>query len=260
MTGISRPSAVRAYSSLPSICGATAATCGCKPRRGEQLRVDEARVVDGEEQAAEPAGLHHLDVDAFRQHGHVAAAHELLVARLSEQRLADREQHDHHRDAKAVAEQQERRAPRAQHEVAEREELDHRAVLPAIVDDHAVAHVDDAVRGAGEILVVRHDDDRRAVAIHLREQLDHLGAGLRVELARGLVGEQELRRVGQRARDRDALLLAARQLRRPVVVSRGKSDVGQQLARALQALRRAASCASAIGSSTFSIAVSAGIR
>ena len=48
------------------------------------------------------------------------------------------------------------------------------------------------------------------------EQLDHLGAGLRVELTGRLVGEQSARLVRQRARDRHALLLAARQLRRPM--------------------------------------------
>ena len=46
---------------------------------------------------------------------------------------------------------------------------------------------------------------------------EHLLRGARVEVAGRLVGEQDARRVGDRARDRDALLLAARKLRRPVL-------------------------------------------
>ena len=45
---------------------------------------------------------------------------------------------------------------------------------------------------------------------------EHLVGGARVEIAGRLVGEQDARRVGDRARDRDALLLAAGQFRRPV--------------------------------------------
>ena len=109
------------------------------------------------------------------------------------------------------------RPPRPQREVAEREQADHRArSSPTIC---AVAHVDDAPRGAREILVVRDDDDRRPIGVQPLEQRDHLRAGVRVELARRLVGEQERRAVRQRARDRDALLLAAGQLRRPMALA-----------------------------------------
>ncbi len=45
---------------------------------------------------------------------------------------------------------------------------------------------------------------------------DHLAPGPRVEVAGRLVGEDDLRALGDRARDRDPLALAARQLRRPV--------------------------------------------
>ena len=50
--------------------------------------------------------------------------------------------------------------------------------------------------GVAELLEERHD----------------LDAGLRVEVAGRLVGEDDLRLADQRARDRDALLLAAREL------------------------------------------------
>ena len=48
---------------------------------------------------------------------------------------------------------------------------------------------------------------------------DLLAGGV-VELAGGLVGQQQPRAVGERARDGDALHLAARELRRPVVGAR----------------------------------------
>ena len=98
-------------------------------------------------------------------------------------------------------------------------------------------------------------------ALSRLEERDHLGAGARVELAGGLVGEQQLRLVRQRARDRDALLLAAGELRRPVAARAVRAPRRRAAARARVAPRSAAvSPASAIGSSTFSRAVSAGMR
>ena len=94
-------------------------------RRCEQLAVNEARVRDREEKAADAAGLHHLNVHPLGEHGHLPAAHELLVARLREHRLADREQHDHDADAERVAEEQEERAERTVGEIPQRDERDH---------------------------------------------------------------------------------------------------------------------------------------
>ena len=96
-----------------------------EPRRREQLAIDEARVGDREEQAAHAAGLHHLDVHPLGQHRHLPAANELLVTRLREHRLPDREQHDHHADAHRVAEQKKERAERTVSEIPQREERDH---------------------------------------------------------------------------------------------------------------------------------------
>ena len=53
---------------------------------------------------------------------------------------------------------------------------------------------------------------------HQREEFgEHAVGGRLVEIAGRLVGEHQQRAVGERAGDRDALLLAARQLARPVV-------------------------------------------
>ena len=68
-----------------------------------------------------------------------------------------------------------------------------------------------------EAEVVGDDDDRRpALLVDGEEEVVNRAAGRGVEVARGLVGEQELRREHERPRERDALLLAARELARPV--------------------------------------------
>jgi hypothetical protein len=87
-----------------------------------------------------------------------------------------------------------------------------------------------------QLLVVRHYHDRRAVAVQAAEECDDLGASSRVQLARRLVGEEECRSVGEGARDRDALLLSARELRRPVALPPVESNVREELERATSAL------------------------
>src|SRR5204862_1091438 len=87
-----------------------------------------------------------------------------------------------------------------------------------------------------QVLVVRHDDDRRPVAIQPFEKRDHLGARSSIELARRLVGKEQCWSIRQRARDGDTLLLAAGQLSRTVVASLGQSNIGEKLASSLAAL------------------------
>ena len=54
--------------------------------------------------------------------------------------------------------------------------------------------------------------------------VEDLGSGLRVDVAGRLVGEHDLGPAGERARDGDALLLTARQLRRPMLEPRAQAD------------------------------------
>ena len=80
--------------------------------------------------------------------------------------------------------------------------------------DHAVGHRRDR-------RVVRDDDGGGAeLRVHARERLEHDDAGGDVERAGRLVAEQHRGPLGDRARDRDALLLAAGELRRKVVAPR----------------------------------------
>ena len=63
--------------------------------------------------------------------------------------------------------------------------------------------------------------------------------GVRIEIAGRLVGQQDARRIGDRARDGDALLLAAGELRRPVRQAVAQAEIGQKFRRAPPRLRSA---------------------
>jgi hypothetical protein len=89
-------------------------------------------VIDRKEESADSARLHHLDVEALRQHCDRSAANELFVSGLGQHRLADREQDDHHRDPNAVTKEQQHRAPRPIRDVSKRELRDHApTILPS---------------------------------------------------------------------------------------------------------------------------------
>ena len=89
--------------------------------------------------------------------------------------------------------------------------------LRAIVGDPSVDQVDQPVRHVGDVALVGDDHHRHAVFLHVLQHAHDVARGGRVERAGRLVGEQELRLRDQRAGDRHALLLAARQLRRQVL-------------------------------------------
>src|SRR6478752_7569477 len=93
-----------------------------------------------------------------------------------------------------------------------------------VAHDLAVAQRQMARCAATDRRVVRHDQERDAVAIQLLDDLHDLGTGLRVEVAGRLVREQEARLHDDRAADRDALALAARELIGPVAEARAKAD------------------------------------
>ena len=75
-----------------------------------------------------------------------------------------------------------------------------------------------------------------ALVLEALEDLHDLEAGPAVEVAGRLVGEQDRRLVEERAGDRDALLLAARQLIRMVLGPIGKADGVERRERAPPAL------------------------
>ena len=128
-----------------------------------------------------------------------------------------------------------------------------------VLDDTAVAQDQPRVGHRRQLGVVRHQDERRAArTVDLPQQLHDVAAVGAVEVAGWLVGQHDRRVVGQGAGERDALLLAAGELRR-IVMRRGRSA---RLRRAASWRGGGASGAPAIsiGTATFSKAVSDGMR
>src|SRR5579862_2693516 len=61
------------------------------------------------------------------------------------------------------------------------------------MSDRAGGDVQAAVASPREVRIVRDEHQRGAAfAVHLEEEVDHVFAGRRVEIARGLVGEEQL--------------------------------------------------------------------
>ena len=78
--------------------------------------------------------------------------------------------------------------------------------------------------GGGPRVVGDHDDRLAELVDGAAQEVEHLGRGLRVEVARRLVGEDDRRPGGQRAGHGDALLLAAGELGGPVVEAVAEAD------------------------------------
>ena len=119
-------------------------------------------------------------------------------------------------------------------EVRFADEVGHEPVDRALVDlarrpdlaDPAAGHDGDPRRHRqGLLLVVRDEHERRAdLAVDARQLDLHLLAELEVERPERLVEEQHGRSLGERARQRDTLRLAARQLRRVAVAVLRQAD------------------------------------
>src|SRR3954454_24964266 len=117
-------------------------------------------------------------------------------------------------------------------------QLRFRLALVRLLDDAAVEEVYGAVGVAREARVVRDHADGRAAAVQLAQELHHRLAVLRVEVAGRLVGEEDRRLARERARTRDALLLAAGELRGIVLHPVQHADALQRRLDAPLPLRR----------------------
>ena len=125
-------------------------------------------------------------------------------------------------------------------------------------DDQPVGEVEDAVGDRrGSRLVGDHHDRLAELLDGVPEQLEDLAARLRVEVARRLVREHDGRLRDERPRDRDALLLAARELRGSVG---GRSPSPTEAMSSSKHARSGFSPAIESGSVMFSSAVSIGRR
>src|SRR5690606_22959825 len=118
---------------------------------------------------------------------------------------------------------------------AKRSQNGERTSGPSLVGrDAAGGEADDAAGAASELGVVRDEHERRLVLlVQADQQIDDARTRLAIQVAGRLVGEQDPRVVRERARDRDALLLAAGQLLWVVVDALAESDALQQRTRTL---------------------------
>ena len=73
-----------------------------------------------------------------------------------------------------------------------------------------------------------NDERETESPLQLLQQLEHAGARVGVEMAGRLVAEEESRRLDERARDRDALRFAPRELARKLVEPFRETDQGEQ--------------------------------
>src|SRR6202035_4754819 len=104
-----------------------------------------------------------------------------------------------------------------------------------VAEDLAVFDVDHAVGVFGDIGLVGYEDDGIAFFVEAVEEGHDLDAGLGVEVAGGLVGEDDGGVVDQGAGDGDALALTAGELVGLVVHAAFEAHVGEGLAGALKA-------------------------
>ena len=86
-----------------------------------------------------------------------------------------------------------------------------------------------ALRAAGDQRIVGDHDNRGALLVQLAEQVEHDFLVLLVEVAGGLIGQNQLRVVDQRAGHAHALLLAAGELAGQVVGAVLQADLFQRL-------------------------------
>jgi len=82
---------------------------------------------------------------------------------------------------------------------------------------------------AGEAHLVRRDQHRHALSGELADHLEHLRDELRVERARDLVEQEQSRLHGERADNRDPLLLASGEPVRVLLSLVRQPEAGQEL-------------------------------
>src|SRR5437867_2418639 len=86
-----------------------------------------------------------------------------------------------------------------------------------MIRDAPIEEMDCSIGVTGVSRIMRHHADRGALAVQFTEQFHHGLSISRIQVARGLIRKQNGRLAAQRSSDGDALLLAARELRRIMV-------------------------------------------
>src|SRR5579872_362767 len=97
-----------------------------------------------------------------------------------------------------------------------------------IVDDPSIPKSNDSISEPGDFICMRdHDDGDSMSSVQLLKNVHDLGACMRIELPCGFVGEQNLRIIDERARNRYPLLLSAGELSRQTVFSSRQANQSQ---------------------------------
>ena len=124
---------------------------------------------------------------------------------------------------------------------------------PFLEDRSRVEEADPVRDVAREAHLVRRDHHRHAARGELADHVEHLGHELRVERARDLVEQEQLGLHRERAHDRDALLLPAREPVRVLVALVGEAEALEERGRLRLGLARATAPSAFRGASvTFS--------
>ena len=100
-----------------------------------------------------------------------------------------------------------------------------------LVGNQSVAERDHPIRRRGDARVMGDEHQRLRAIPSIPKEAEHLAGRRRVEIPGRLVRENDVRPVGQGARQRDPLLLPAGQLRRSGSVLLGNAEIAQQLVR-----------------------------
>src|SRR5437868_8147146 len=108
--------------------------------------------------------------------------------------------------------------------------------LALVGPDHAVSDSDHAVSIFGDVVLVRYYDDGVALRVQAVHQCHDLVSGLGIQVAGGLVGQDDRRVIDERARNRNALALTAGELIRLVHHAVFKVNGCQGFASSLYAL------------------------
>jgi len=102
-----------------------------------------------------------------------------------------------------------------------------------IADDSSIAHDEVAFAESRDVEFVGDHYDGDSLVVEFLKNAHHFNGGFAVEIARWLVGEQDLRLIDERSRDRHALLLSSGKLAGKMSRAVRESDRGQGPFRAL---------------------------
>src|SRR5512143_3542398 len=95
--------------------------------------------------------------------------------------------------------------------------------------DHAIRQRHAARAAPGQVKVMRHHQDGAALGAQFVEDVYHCRGGDRIEAAGWLVGDEQRRVVSHRPRDRQPLLLSAREGRGQLAGMPGNIDLLEQV-------------------------------